>query len=131
MEVALYIFSGLGIGAGLWTIIDRIVGYRLERKKILFDKKYIAFAELSEYIFGLTAHKKPAPNLFESLAASAKARLLISDMELDRRINNFFVDLDALSDEKDHTKGQKIFNELQKEGGEIVKKLKRDLESTL
>lgn len=130
ISIILSIFGALGIGAGVWNIIERMINYKLEKKKILFEKKFQAFSELSENILGLAIHKEDRIiNPFENQAASAKARLLISDKNLNNKIYKFFVTLDDFVTGK--KEGDKDFAQLQKEGIELVNDLNKDLKNTI
>lgn len=136
MEVAtltIGFIGALGIGSGIWSIIQYTHRYHLERRKVLFERKLEAFASLTEAILGLASHGKDQRTLFDNLAISAKARLLITDKDLDTKIHNFFVDLDELYEVEerygyfDQTKYQTI----QDLGASILKHLSKDLYRTL
>lgn len=132
-SIFLAIVGAFGIGSGAWNIADRYLSYKLERKKILFEKKFKAYAELSECILGFALHEKgEARNVFQNLAASANARLLTSDKKLDEKICIFFVKLDEFVVGKEESASNEAdYMQLQKDGQKIIEELNKDLKNTI
>lgn len=131
MEIFISIVGGLGIGTGIWSLIERIFNYKLEKNKIIFEKKFQAFSELSENILGMGLQDKIEKNVFETLSLSTKARLLIEDKKLNSKIHNYFINLDGFASLPKEKRSDKSFYKIQKEGREIFIELSENLKNTL
>lgn len=133
-EIILIFIGAFGIGTGTWGIIDKIIQYNFDKKKFLFKEKLEAFDSLAKNIIGFSLYKKLPTNVFEDYAESARARLFISDKELDRNIKQFFTDLDLLKNplkNDDKLILDKKWKKLQEEAVDILDALKKDLNNTL
>jgi len=139
-EIIIALIGTLGIGSGLWSVIDRMMQYNLNRKSLIYKEKLEAFTLLSENILGTGIQKDKSRNVFDTLAVSARARLLIHNKELDNKIHNFFIELDRIADiaeEAECFQDQNSNNignawvENQELGREILNELKEDLSKVL
>ncbi|MDP2921764.1 MAG: hypothetical protein Q8O12_05320 [Candidatus Omnitrophota bacterium] len=134
-QMTLQMIGAFGLGSGIWAIIEKVVQYKLDKKKFLFKEKIEAFDQLTRNIIGFSLHNKLSITVFENFANSARARLMINDKKLDRKISQFFVDLDLLTvATSDSTKVKELdgkWEKLQKESLEILDDLKENLNNTL
>lgn len=132
----LQIVGVLGIGSGIWVIIEKITQYKLDKKKFLFKEKLEAFDLLAKNIVGFSLHKKLPITVFDNFANSARARLMINDRKLDRKIHQFFITLDLLinnetKEDREDNELDKKWKQLQEEALEIIDSLKNDLNNTI
>lgn len=123
------ILTSFSVGAIVTVMVDRLMIFKLEKKKILFERKFACFSKLSSMILGLSLGKEINKNVFEDLSSTAEARLFISDEQLDKDIHNFFLDLDKFRTDKNTSRED--FGNLQKKGLRIFENLKVDLRKTL
>jgi len=139
-ENILALIGAVGIGTGIWGFIDRITQYRLEKRKIVFNEKLKAFTILVKDILGFSLYytgrlHELEKTVFDNLANSSKARLLILDKKIDKKIHSFFIDLDLLKHKKnkdsDTSKFNKEWERLNKEALEILELLKENLAKSL
>ncbi len=134
-QITLQMIGALGLGSGIWAIVEKIMQYKLDKKKFLFKEKLEAFDSLTKNIIGFSLHKKLPITVFENFANSSRARLMINDKKLDRKIEQFFIDLDLLTVATKDPEREKELDEkwrrLQEESLEILDALKENLNNTL
>ena len=135
MNILLEVIGILGIGAWIKILIDHRYKYNLDKKRFLFEKKLDAFDLLAKNIMGFSLHEKLPRTVFENFAVSTRARLLIRNKELDRKIKQFFIDLDLSMAATKNSENDKELDEkwerLQEESLDILDALKEDLNNTL
>lgn len=140
-ETIIQLVGVSGFGVGIWAIIDKWIQNNLDKKKFLYKEKLEAFSLLSKNIIGFGLYGKFSKDVFNNFADSAKARLLIKNKELDKKIHNFFVKLDLKinsiekeiknKNNENENENDKKWSYLQKESLEILDALKKDLDNTL
>jgi hypothetical protein len=132
MNIFLSIFGALGIGAWIGSVIDRAVEHRLEKKKIIYDKKFEAYTEFAKFSLGFNLSDDEPKNVFSAMASTAKVNLLLPKQDQVERIQTFVIDLDAFYDLTEDTPAYvSEYERLQAESKEIVDMLKSDLDASL
>ena len=125
------LISGIGIGAvatkllDIFWLQDRLQEH--QRTTWLRDKRLDAFTDVTKELLSFGLHDSGLRSAFQSYGAIARALLLIEDDGLVKRIDQFIVDLDRLSNpikDSDKKESDKLYEGLVKEAREITRLLR-------